>query len=309
MQRGAAASLCHSGDVFRVVHWNVRRCVDLSGTSSYARVLQTLERLQPTLLTLNEVDMRQTPALLEDLSSAVGLPHSSFFGHVRGVYGNVLASAVPLSDAVHTHVEGGTEVTTKDGSVHRIARGLLSASLSALGVELRVGVTHLDHMSYEQRRVQMEHVLRTLGASGSRPLAAEQQCLLLGDLNALGRADYSVEEWAAHEAYNAAKGWGAPDDEGAAGGVLALLRAARFVDAYASLEGPPAWGRAPWTAHVLDAERPPYRIDYAWSRAPAAVGGRRLVPLAAFVELDSGEASDHQPLVVDFEAVAFDAGE
>ena len=31
--------------------------------------------------------------------------------------------------------------------------------------------------------------------------------------------------------------------------------------------------------------------------------------LAAFVELDSGEASDHQPLVVDFEAVAFDAGE
>ena len=65
----------------------------------------------------------------------------------------------------------------------------------------------------------------------------------------------------------------------------------------------------PWTAHVLDAERPPYRIDYAWSRAPAAVGGRRLVPLAAFVELDSGEASDHQPLVVDFEAVAFDAGE
>ena len=33
------------------------------------------------------------------------------------------------------------------------------------------------------------------------------------------------------------------------------------------------------------------------------------VPLAAFVELDSGEASDHQPLVVDFEAVAFDAGE
>ena len=141
MQRGAAASLCHSGDVFRVVHWNVRRCVDLSGTSSYARVLQTLERLQPTLLTLNEVDMRQTPALLEDLSSAVGLPHSSFFGHVRGVYGNVLASAVPLGDAVHTHVEGGTEGTTKDSNSSVVIVGqarFASSSITAYAYSISI---------------------------------------------------------------------------------------------------------------------------------------------------------------------------
>ena len=60
---------------------------------------------------------------------------------------------------------------------------------------------------------------------------------------------------------------------------------------------------------MRDEERPPCRIDYIHSRPPAQQGGRRLVPLAAAVESDCGGASDHQPLVVDFEAIAFDAGE
>ena len=193
----AALSLCHSGDALRVVHWNVRRCVDLTGMDSLDRVLRTVEELRPALLSLNEVDLTQTPSLLEDLA-AIGLPHASFFGHVRGTYGNLLASASPLHDIEHMHLEGGSEVKTRDGGVHRIARGMLAASTSVAGVDVRVAVTHLDHMSSEQRHVQTRHVMRQLGG--------DEQCLVLGDLNALCRADYTVEQWEAHAAYNQARG-------------------------------------------------------------------------------------------------------
>ena len=298
MRRTATAALCHSGDALRVVHWNVRRCVDLTGTDSLDRVLRTVEELSPALLSLNEVDLSRTPSLLEDLS-AIGLPHASFFGHVRGTYGNLLASASPLHRVEHTHLDGGSEVKTRDGGVHRIARGLLAASTSVAGVDVRLAVTHLDHMSAEQRAVQARHVLRQLGG--------DEQCLLLGDLNALCRADYTAEQWAAHAAYNAARGWPPPCAEEAC---LQQMRSARFVDAYAALERRPGeWRAPPWSAHTRDPERPPYRIDFVWSRAPRTRGGRRLVPLAAAVETQCGEASDHQPLVLDFEATAFDAGE
>lgn len=315
MQRTAA--LCHSGDAMRVVHWNVRRCVDLNGVCSRARMVSTLEQLHPAVVTLNEVDMRQTPTLLEDLSS-IGLSHASFFGHVRsGSYGNLVASCEPLHDVEHTHLDGGTEVLTKDGMTHRIARGLLSATISMLGVDVRVAVTHLDHMSSRERRRQTQHLLHTLNGRGDGGAA-----LVIGDLNALRRADYTDDEWAWHHGYNDEKHWGAPVDEADEGGVLALLAAARFVDAYAVLEherriehdrrigeSRPSWRGPPWTAHVRDEARPPCRIDYVHSRPPSAPGGRRLVPLAAAVESNCGEASDHQPLVLDFEATAFDAGE
>jgi endonuclease/exonuclease/phosphatase family metal-dependent hydrolase len=301
MRRTATAALCHSGDALRVVHWNVRRCVDLTGTDSLDRVLRTVEELRPALLSLNEVDLTQTPSLLEDLS-AIGLPHASFFGHVRGTYGNLLASASPLHSIEHTHLEGGSEVKTRDGGVHRIARGMLAASTSVAGVDVRVAVTHLDHMSAEQRHVQTGHLLRQLGG--------DEQCLVLGDLNALCRTDYTAEQWEAHAAYNQAHGWPSPCAEEAC---LGEMRISRFVDAYAVLEQESGWRAPPWSAHTRDPERPPYRIDYVWSRAPRThartPGGRRLVPLAAAIETQCGEASDHQPLVLDFEAIAFDAGE
>ena len=243
--------------------------------------------------------------MLDNLAD-MGLRHQSFFGHVRGGnYGNALLSIHPLTDVVHTHLDGGTVVRTRSGEEHRIARGMLSASVSVLGVSTRVCVTHLDHMAGAQRTIQMRHVL---GALGSEP---EQTTLLVGDLNALSRPDYTADEWAAHAAHNAANGWGAPHDDAAAPeGSLRLLSDAGFVDCAATAAHRPhrPWARPPWTAHVRSADGPRYRIDYAWLRRPELAHGRRLVPLEALVD-EEPDASDHQPLVVDVEAIAFDAGE
>ena len=302
--RGAArASL--SGDVLRCVHYNVRRCIDpASGESSRERVVSTIASLRPHILSLNEVDIEKTPTLLDELG-AIGLKHSAFFGHVRnGTYGNALLSTEPFDRVERTHLDGGTVVRTKSGGTHRIARGLLSARFTVLGVHALLAVTHLDHMDAAERAEQMRHVLRVLDAG-----ATTTTTLLLGDLNALSRADYTADEWQAHAAHNAARGWAAPHDDASADGALARLGGAGFVDCAASVAHRPtcAWPTPPWTAH-LRAAGPHYRIDYCWLRSSSRPQGRSLVPLAAHVE-PAADASDHQPLVVDLEAISFDAGE
>ena len=161
-------------------------------------------------------------------------------------------------------------------------------------------------MCGQQRSQQMLHVLRAL-----EPMTSSST-LLVGDLNALCRSDYSEGEWAAHEAQNAAKGWAVPVDDAAGSGCLRELADFGFFDCAAALAHRPAqraWPSPPWTAHARVAGGPRYRIDYAWLRNPAAAYGRRLVPLSTRVEHDCGGASDHQPIVIDFEAIAFDAGE
>jgi len=283
-------------DVIRFVQWNLRRCRDVSGECSVNRVCDTLAALRPTVVSLNEIDVSTTPHLLRALSERLGLEHTSFFGHVRGSYGNALLSSEPLTEVSHVHLDGGTTVLSRDGTTkHRIARGMLGASVSLRGVEVLLGVTHLDHISEVERGKQLNHALRWFGAGGAR------QHLLLGDLNALGRADYTEGEWALHEAHNARLGWGPPANADA-GGTLSTLRGAGFQDAYAVAAARTHDGgvsrAASWTAHVR-AAGPRYRIDYVWSRPP--VVGPRLVPRTAFVETQCGRASDHQPVVVDFE--------
>lgn len=329
--RHGRATMCWPQAV-RVVHWNVRRCRDLADECSVARVVHTLAELRPSLLSLNELDVNSTPELLPQLSVRCGLPYSSFFGHVRGTYGNALLSAEPLREVEHVHLDGGTAVVSRDGRRHRIARGMLGATVRVAGVHLRLGVTHLDHICDRERTVQLEHALRSLGGDGGGASgggrgggaggslsggagdgvsgggggsdarrAHGRQLLLLGDLNALGRHDYTPDEWCQHEQHNSRRGWAPPTDAAAQGGSIWRLRQAGFIDAYHALHSDP--GRRPvsppWTAHVRTATGPRYRIDYMWSRPPEA--GLFLEPCSGFVELKCGFASDHQPVVVDFE--------
>ena len=62
-------------------------------------------------------------------------------------------------------------------------------------------------------------------------------------MQALCRTDYTSEQWGAHVAYNAARGWAAPE---AAESALGELRSSGFVDSYAALEQPqtPEWPAA-----------------------------------------------------------------
>ena len=115
--------------------------------------------------------------------------------------------------SARTHLDGGFESEHK-GKPYRIHRGMvavdfavpLSAAADGDTLPLTVAATHLDHISEPERRTQLSHVVRALGEH-ERPGGA---VVLLRDLNAMTRSDYTDAEWAAHEKRNADAGWEAP---------------------------------------------------------------------------------------------------
>lgn len=93
----------------------------------------------------------------------------------------------------------------------------------------RVGVAHLDHVCEKKRLSQLRGVLRALHNPGQIPAASararkgkssppeqrcsglcELPCVLLGDLNALTRNDYSDDQWARVARVREKSHWEAP---------------------------------------------------------------------------------------------------
>lgn len=306
---GANLHSAHEGKVssMRVVTYNVRRFKSNDGMSTAPAIGDALASLQPSLVALNEVDTRLRPEGLATVAERLGGFSIAFFGHVRGQYGNALLSKYPIKAIRETHLRGGTEVSfppgtkklngeiAKEGEFHRIARGLLEcdielpATSDAPGRVVTVAVTHLDHISEKQRVTQLTHVLEALGPNVSR-------AMVVGDLNALHRSDYTEEEWAVLEQRAKTNKWSAPTS-----GCLDLLRAAGFTDAFATSRGlGPLSARAQassdpiFSAHV---GHPLYRIDYCF-----VSGSSGLRPRDSRVHTDI-ELSDHFPVSFDFQVL------
>ena len=298
--------------VLRFVTFNVAR---LERPDEVARVLR---RLRPSFACLNEVSLRRRPSALADLAARLSEAGGDgdgddgdtrvtydveFFGHAfGGQYGNALLSRHgPARARRDVHLDGGTRIVVPAAgesggvggtttTVKRIQRGLMVCDFDVPHVgPVTVAATHLDHMRSAERRTQLAHVARELAPRGS-------DCVLLGDLNALTRGDYTDAEWRALEEHNAMQ----TDWEPPSGGDLAALADAGFADCFVAAHGDGARRRRrgvfSWTAHVA---RPRYRIDYAFARSS---GGTAFALLDAHVDRGAGtaEASDHFPVVVDF---------
>jgi endonuclease/exonuclease/phosphatase family metal-dependent hydrolase len=199
----------------RFVTYNVRRFTGADGSSTVAEIAAALRRLKPSFVCLNEVDLDKRPGALETVSRELGGFYIEFFGHVKGKagfdkYGNALLSRYPPARSTRTHLDGGF-ASEHNGKPYRIHRGMLAAEFALTAVDgntfpITVAATHLDHISEPERRTQLAHVVRTLGDSEQ----SGDSTVLMGDLNAMTRSDYTDDEWAAHEKRNADAGWEAP---------------------------------------------------------------------------------------------------
>lgn len=305
-----------SDALLRVLTYNVRRFKGREGESTVAAIGDALAALAPAVVALNEVDLQQQPQALETVAARLGGFTVAFFGHVRGRYGNALLSRLPVLAVRETHLRGGSEVVfpagtrrlngevAAEGERHRIARGMLECDVELPGQQVvTVAVTHLDHISEEQRVVQVQHVVETLQAS-SYP------SILLGDLNALTRSDYKDEEWSTLGRRAAENNWTLP----APAECLECLTTAGLVDVFVASrgggplreeeqkkgplrekeeEGVRSEDNAIFSAHV---GHPLYRIDYCF----AALGGTSPLLEAAGARVHRDvHASDHFPVSFD----------
>lgn len=155
---------------FRLVTWNIHRCVGADGVKSPERCAHVLQEIGADIVVLQEVE--STPGRADDVleylaaetnSPAVAGP-TMVSGHTH--YGNALLTRIPV-EAVRHHdisVEG------------REPRAALDVDLRHCGASIQLVATHLG-LRPAERRTQVEKLV-PLVRDESRRLV-----LLAGDLN------------------------------------------------------------------------------------------------------------------------------
>mmetsp|Transcript_31576 Transcript_31576/g.55974 ORF Transcript_31576/g.55974 Transcript_31576/m.55974 type:complete len:348 (+) Transcript_31576:2-1045(+) len=269
-------------------------------TDVYGKLREDLSVLKPDLICLNEVkrlklrdpegNLRDDSleALAEDLDEM-----EYFFAHANPGYddfGNAMLVGKRLQ-VIHcdsVHLDGGSVISLGSGATKHIGRGCISVCVSMHERRFALLGTHWDHISEAERRKQANSLLLH-----SPQLSHKLPHLVLGDLNAMKRADYNRQEWAALDARNKAKHWAPPEDSSA----LVDLEMAGYRDlhqrprdTFASWLGMTAKKDPPWTKPG----DPPARIDYIYASKDFGEVG---VIKAAFAAKATG--SDHLPLVAD----------
>lgn len=265
--------------------YNVKQFVGSTGECTIEAIGQSLAKLNPTVVCLNEVDLNRWPDTLERFGRALGVSNVEFYGHVRnGNYGNAVCSSLPLEQCKATQLKGGSRIKFED-KVHQIVRGLLVCSIDGSPVGLpkfTVAATHLDHMSEDERRVQLRHVREVLESVKTE---RNEPVVLCGDFNALKRKDYEDQHWQQLEDRHRERGWAMPSH-----GCLDELENHGYLDCfhYVDLDTPPTP-----TASV---EEPLYRIDYCF----AGPGFLEHFNLHSASVQNAICLSDHFPIVIDF---------
>jgi endonuclease/exonuclease/phosphatase family metal-dependent hydrolase len=160
-----------TGAPVRVMSWNIHGAVGLDGHHDLDRVVAIIERLDPDILSLQEVDTRGRAAgerPVERLVEAFGhtVAEATTVRSPDGDYGHVLVSRWPLQ-AVRTH----------DISVRRREpRAAIEATVASPAGPLHVLSVHFGLNVWERRR--QARLLRALAAASDAPFG-----LALGDFN------------------------------------------------------------------------------------------------------------------------------
>ena len=104
----------------RVVSYNVQRWGRLD------TIIDTLSRLRPDVLCLQECCQRRGPGALQKVADACGLQQVHFFGHTMDEsYGNAILTRAPSSVVMEIFLAGGSIIGD-----HHIQRAAASSNQS-----------------------------------------------------------------------------------------------------------------------------------------------------------------------------------
>eukprot|EP00550_Attheya_septentrionalis_P011346 CAMPEP_0198303830 /NCGR_PEP_ID=MMETSP1449-20131203/57091_1 /TAXON_ID=420275 /ORGANISM="Attheya septentrionalis, Strain CCMP2084" /LENGTH=395 /DNA_ID=CAMNT_0044006337 /DNA_START=77 /DNA_END=1264 /DNA_ORIENTATION=- len=258
----------------------------------------------------------ETESFLYQLANATGLQccieyapatDQSFFG--QGVsFGNAILSRVPLQHVKHFVLEPEEDDLTLGNQErsHVEARAFSAAVVSCFAcddpthsMDLCICFTHLDHKSEELREKQ---VLQ--GLDQCKSLGETIPCVICGDLNTFQRSDCNSGSWNSILNLYQENQWPAPPEQSL---VLGALKEHGFRDAHWDIiqtkhknakddddhnnnfPDPTSW-----------TNRPLMRIDHVLYKSPSErIATNSLVPVS-YRRINT-DASDHFPVVVDFE--------
>jgi endonuclease/exonuclease/phosphatase family metal-dependent hydrolase len=170
----AAAPSGSSGTTLKVMDWNIHHGLDTSGANNLDRVATWIAKVNPHVVSLNEVELKNgyngnadEPAVLKSLlQSKTGVTWYSCFAQRTGGttgQGNLLLSRVYISSC-HKYLLSGD-------------RSAANATITVNGRTINVFSTHLDDSSASMRTTEISQLKSW--ASG----IAEQR-VIMGDFNA-----------------------------------------------------------------------------------------------------------------------------
>lgn len=157
----------------------------------------------------------------------------------------------------------------KDGQGKKAALEVTLCSLTDIAKQLTIFVTHLDHRTEPQRMFEMNALLK---------IQKPHSHLMLGDMNALKRSDYTDAEWEKITQVREASGWELPKVE--------LLETIERVGGYIDLLSAHNKNNA-----IIPTSRFDTRVDYIFATPD-------IVCTSASVIVNTLNESDHKPIVV-----------
>jgi endonuclease/exonuclease/phosphatase family metal-dependent hydrolase len=278
----------------RIVTYNIHGWRTAENAPNLNGVMETLERLAPDIVGLNEVYYPRVVAgsdkpALEALAVRLGM-HFVFGPCLRwpaqddmpeDAYGNALLSRWPIiANAAH-------HLTSKEEDPKRLLdvkeqRGLLEGRIQLPdGSTFTAYSVHLDHTDEEVRGIQLRVARTWLQRDRSRPH------VVMGDFNAItpwdfqGRAADLDELSAHHTGHNLTN---RPDGPQA----IAQMEKAGYVDVYRQFN-------APGERSYINGDTA-IRIDYIFAGQALA---DKVVGCA--IDLEADHVSDHRPVWAEFE--------
>ncbi|HXF62000.1 MAG TPA: endonuclease/exonuclease/phosphatase family protein [Caldilineaceae bacterium] len=279
----------------RVAIYNIHGWRTGNGAPNLEAVTRVLAAVGADIVGLNEVfypravplraGLAPAGSALEVLAEGLGM-HFAFGPCVRwpaqaqapaDAYGNALLSRWPILASAAHHL---TPVAGKE------QRGLLEARILLPNRRpLTVYVTHLDHTDEEARLVQLRALRTWTVRDRNRPH------LVMGDFNAIHPWDFAGRPEALAQLGRNPKGSHMAQTARDGPQVIPQMEKAGYVDAYTRF-GPPG------AQSFIPAVDPPVRIDYIFVSGPLLPA---LTGCAIWQEPPGQEASDHRPVVADFD--------
>jgi endonuclease/exonuclease/phosphatase family metal-dependent hydrolase len=278
--------------VVRIITYNIHKWRTSDDQPNFRLLVDLLKRANADVIGLNEVlhpyPTETGPALsrlAEELGMSVAFgarePRRQLGTSATGGSGDALLSRFPLVSTVWTPL---LPIPGKK------QRGFLEVRLPGAGQTWTVAILHLDHTDERARQSQFSDLVAWYELAGRRP------DLIIGDCNCIHPREYEdrPEAFLALSTHPIARHLtNGPDGPQ----LTRQIEQAGYVDALIQ-KGTLGQG-------TMIGAGEPVRLDYIWLRADWA----HLLTHARVVEEPVGqEASDHRPVLADFEPLELSAG-